>query len=38
MTRNFWIKGSLRHDILDSNIAGAGSAATVVMLGVRLQN
>jgi len=38
MTRNIWIKGSLRHDILDSNIGGASSSATVVMLGVRLQN
>ncbi len=38
MTRNLWVKGSLRHDILDSNIAGANSAGTVVMLGVRLQN
>ena len=38
MTRNLWIKGSLRHDILDSNVPLAGSQATVVMLGVRLQN
>jgi hypothetical protein len=38
MTRNLWIKGSLRHDILDSNVPLAGSSATVVMLGVRLQN
>ena len=38
MTRNLWIKGSLRHDILDSNVPLAGSNATVVMLGVRLQN
>ena len=38
MTRNLWIKGTLRRDILDSNVVGAGSASTVVMLGVRLQN
>jgi hypothetical protein len=38
MTRNLWIKGSLRRDILDSNIIGSSSASTVVMLGVRLQN
>ena len=28
----------LRRDILDSNIAGASSASTVVMAGVRVQN
>jgi hypothetical protein len=38
MTRKLWLKGTLRRDALDSNIAGASSAATVVMLGVRLQN
>jgi len=38
MTRNLWIKGTLRRDILNSNIAGNSSASTVVMLGVRLQN
>jgi hypothetical protein len=38
MSRNLWIKGTLRHDVLDSNIAGSSSASTVVMLGVRLQN
>ena len=38
MTRNLWIKGTLRHDILDSNVPLASSASTVVMLGVRLQN
>jgi hypothetical protein len=38
LTRSFWIKGTLRRDILDSNIPGASSASTVVMLGVRLQN
>jgi hypothetical protein len=38
MTRNLWIKGTLRHDILDSNVALSSSSATVVMLGVRLQN
>jgi hypothetical protein len=38
MTRNLWLKGSLRRDILDSNAPGSNSASTVVMLGVRLQN
>jgi hypothetical protein len=38
MTRNLWLKGTLRRDMLDSNVVGASSAATVVMLGVRLQN
>jgi hypothetical protein len=38
VTRNLWIKGTLRHDILDSNIALSSSNSTVVMLGVRLQN
>jgi hypothetical protein len=38
LTRNLWIKGTLRHDVLDSNEVGSSSAATVVMLGVRLQN
>jgi hypothetical protein len=38
MTRNLWIKGTLRRDVLDSNILGSSSASTVVMLGVRLQN
>ncbi len=38
MTRNLWIKGTLRRDVLDSNIVGSSSASTVVMLGVRLQN
>ncbi len=38
MTRNLWIKGTLRRDILDSNLPGNSTASTVVMLGVRLQN
>ena len=38
LTRNFWIKGTLRRDILDSNFVGSSSASTVVMLGVRSQN
>ena len=38
MTRNLWIKGTLRRDILNSNVPLASSASTVVMLGVRLQN
>jgi hypothetical protein len=38
MTRNLWIKGTLRHDILDSNVPLSSSNAIVGMLGVRLQN
>ncbi len=38
MTRNLWIKGTLRQDRLDSNAVNASSKSTVVMLGVRLQN
>ena len=38
MTRNLWVKGSLRRDWLDSNIVGNSTNSTVVMLGVRLQN
>jgi hypothetical protein len=38
MTRSLWIKGTLRRDILDSNVPLASSASTAVMLGVRLQN
>jgi len=38
MNRNLWIKGTIRHDILDSNVPLSSSQATVVMLGVRLQN
>jgi len=38
LNRNLWIKGTLRYDILDSNVPLSSSQATVVMLGVRLQN
>ncbi len=38
LNRNLWIKGTLRHDILDSNVIGASSSGTVAMVGVRLQN
>jgi hypothetical protein len=38
MTRNLWVKGTLRRDVLNSNIAGNSTASTVVMVGVRLQN
>jgi hypothetical protein len=38
LTRSFWLKGTLRHDILDSNVPLSSSNATVVMLGVRVQN
>jgi hypothetical protein len=37
MSREVWIKGTVRRDILNSNVPGSSSAATVVMLGVRLQ-
>jgi hypothetical protein len=38
LTRNLWLKGTLRQDRLDSNAVNASSKSTVVMLGVRLQN
>jgi hypothetical protein len=38
LTRTFWIKGTLRRDWLQSNIAGDSTDATVAMLGVRVQN
>jgi hypothetical protein len=38
LTRDLWVRGTLRRDILDSNQPGSSSAATVAMLGVRLQN
>lgn len=38
LNRNVWIKGTLRHDILDSNQPGSSSQGTVMMVGVRLQN
>ncbi len=38
LNRNVWIKGTLRHDILDSNQPGSSSQGTVVMVGVRMQN
>jgi hypothetical protein len=38
LNRNVWVKGTLRRDWLESNIAGMSSASTVMMLGVRLQN
>jgi hypothetical protein len=31
------VKAQVRRDILNSNVVGASTAATVVMLGVRLQ-
>ncbi|WP_433996273.1 outer membrane beta-barrel protein [Bradyrhizobium jicamae] len=38
MTRSLWVKGTVRRDWLDSSSPGSSSNATVVMLGVRLQN
>jgi hypothetical protein len=37
MSREVWLKAQVRRDILNSNVVGASTAATVVMLGVRLQ-
>ena len=37
LNREFQVKGTVRRDILDSNVPGGSSASTVVMLGVRLQ-
>jgi hypothetical protein len=38
MNRNLWVTGTLRRDWLDSNQSGNSTAATIVMLGVRLQH
>jgi hypothetical protein len=38
MNRNIWLKGTLRRDWLESNVPGASSNSTVVMVGVRVQN
>ena len=38
LTRELWIKGTLRRDILNSNVPLASSTSNVVMLGVRVQN
>ena len=37
LNRDVWIKGTVRRDVLNSNVPGSSSASTVVMLGVRLQ-
>jgi hypothetical protein len=37
MSRDVWVKATVRRDVLDSNQVGSSSASTVVMLGVRLQ-
>ncbi|WIG52543.1 MAG: Outer membrane protein/protective antigen OMA87 [Afipia sp.] len=37
LSRTFQIKGQVRHDWLNSSANGASSAATVVMLGIRVQ-
>lgn len=37
LSRTFQIKGQVRHDWLESSVSGASSAATVVMLGIRVQ-
>jgi hypothetical protein len=38
LTRTFWLKGTLQWNFLASNVVGASSASTVVLLGVRVQN
>jgi hypothetical protein len=38
LTRSLWVKGTLRRDLLESNIPRTSTASTVVMLGVRVQN
>ncbi len=35
MSRNLWLRGTLRRDWLDSNLPGNSTASTVVMLGVQ---
>lgn len=37
LSRTLHIKGSIRHDWLESSVPGANSRATVVMLGIRVQ-
>lgn len=37
LSRTFQLKAQVRHDWLDSSVTGANSAATVVMLGIRVQ-
>jgi hypothetical protein len=38
LTRYFWLKGTLQWNLLASNVVGASSASTVLLLGVRVQN
>jgi len=38
MTRHLWLKGTLRRDVLESNVPFSSSASTVAMLGLRVQN
>jgi hypothetical protein len=38
LSRTFWIKGTLRRDILNSNVPFSSSKGTVALLGVRVQN
>ncbi|MBN9596687.1 MAG: outer membrane beta-barrel protein [Afipia sp.] len=37
LSRTFQLKAQVRHDWLDSSVNGASSAATIVMLGIRVQ-
>ena len=38
LSRSLWLKGTLRRDILISNLPGNNTASTVVMIGARVQN
>ena len=38
LTRWFWLKGTLQWNSLNSNVVGASSTSTVLLLGVRVQN
>jgi len=38
LTRYLWLKGTLQWNSLNSNVVGASSTSTVMLLGVRVQN
>jgi len=38
LTRYLWLKGTLQWNSLNSNVVGASSTSTVLLLGVRVQN
>ena len=37
LNRDFWLKGELREEWLSSNVPNASYAATIALLGLRLQ-